>query len=94
MLLTLPNRRATAFLAIVVVIVMGLNALIENQFLAILSVIIFLAILINALQHIATSIWHRKMLPGVYTALFLILPYSVFLLLFSESLRLFMDITS
>ncbi len=82
-------KRATVFLAIFVVIVIGLNALIEGRFLEILSVIIFLAILINTLQHIATSIWHHKMLPGAYTALFLILPYSIFLLLFSESLRLF-----
>lgn len=42
------------------------------------NIVVLFALLINSLQHCLLSIWHKKMVAGIYTALFLMLPFSVF----------------
>ncbi len=45
-----------------------------------IHLIILFSLLINSLQHGVLSIRHRRIVPGTYTALLLIFPYSLFLL--------------
>ena len=46
-----------------------------------MHLIILFALTINALQHCFLSIWHRKLIPGTFSALFFMLPFSLFCLI-------------
>lgn len=81
-------KRATIFLSIFVAIIIGLNYLMTSYFLEVLSIFIFFAILMNALQHIGMSLWVRRMTPGTYTAIFLLVPYAILLFFLSRTLQL------
>jgi len=70
-------KNAIIILSVIVSVVFILNFYMRNDFLGYASKIIFFAVLINAIQHIVLSSINKKMLPGSYTSLFLIIPYSI-----------------
>jgi Protein of unknown function with HXXEE motif len=47
----------------------------------ILNIIILFSLMLNALQHCVLSIWYRKMTAGTFSAMFLMLPFSILYLL-------------
>lgn len=67
---------ATIFLSAVVAVCIVANFFIVNTVLNWVSVILLLSIAFNAVVHILASIYKRRPLPGVYTAVVLILPYT------------------
>jgi hypothetical protein len=76
------NNPSVFFYAIIlldtlVVLIVLLNWFFSNTLLDIVVRVIFFSLFINTLQHILGSFWFKRILPGTYTATFLILPFSV-----------------
>lgn len=72
---------AISFLSFIVFIVIGSNYLFKNEMLNYLMIIVFLSILMNSIQHCVSSLYFRNLLPGTFTSITLIIPYSIFFLI-------------
>ncbi len=66
---------AVTILSLVVVTASILNYLIVGQLVHVFAVIVVFSMLINGLQHVLGSIWQRKMVPGTWSSIFLIIPF-------------------
>lgn len=84
---------AIIILSLIVVITVILNQIYANNIVHSLTIIIFLAVFINGLQHCLGSIYFRQLLPGTLTAFILIIPFSIYIL-FSGYKEIFTGIDS
>lgn len=89
----IKNSRAFLYaiiiLSAVVVLTALLNYFFSNKILETSIIILVFSILINALQHVVGSIWHRRFLPGTFTGIFLIIPFSiVYLIRFYANMKM------
>lgn len=75
------NRKSFLFaivlLSSLVVLFSVLNYFIDSEVLQKINIVILFALSVNAVQHVIASLRHRRMLPGTYSAAFLILPFAV-----------------
>lgn len=72
---------AISFLSISVSSIIIANYFISNHYLQLVTVIIVFSIFINGIQHCIGSLICRKILPGMLTAVFLIIPFSIIFIL-------------
>ncbi|MBI5346676.1 MAG: HXXEE domain-containing protein [Chlamydiae bacterium] len=80
---------AIAILSIVVIFITLLNYFFSNKILETSIIILVFSILINALQHVIGSIWYRRFLPGTFTGIFFIIPFSiVYLIKFDANMKM------
>lgn len=66
---------AAIFISIVVIAILTLNIFFKNV--RPLATLVILSILINAVQHVILSLCLRRVVPGLLTACFLIIPFSI-----------------
>lgn len=88
-ILTDPNvfRHAVIFLSLIVLSVMLCDYFIVNNVLSMLTLIIICSLLVNGLQHCMSSLFFRQFLPGTYTSVFLMIPFSaIYIILMSNEI--------
>jgi hypothetical protein len=69
---------AISLLSLLAMFLVLLNYFTSSEIVKTATFIMCLTIFINALQHLVASLWYRKILPGTFTATFLIVPFSIF----------------
>ena len=66
---------AVSILSVAVLIISVVNYYVMGQLIHVLAVIMTFSIFINGLQHIAGSIWQRKMVAGTWSSVLLTVPF-------------------
>lgn len=69
---------AIILLSVLAIIFVSLNYFFPVNIIKKSVIVICFAIFINAIQHLVLSLWNRKIFPGTITALFLIIPFSIY----------------
>lgn len=78
-------RNAVILLSLFVICILALNYFYTNSVLETLTILTFVAISINGLQHCIGSLIYKKMAPGTISAACLILPFAIYVLVTSGS---------
>ena len=68
---------AVSLLSVFVTTIIGVDYYCRNKTTDNLTKITFFSILINGIQHCISSLFFKKMLPGTFTSILLIFPYSI-----------------
>lgn len=76
---------AIIMLSLIALTIVILNYNYHNKILHSFTIILFLAIFINGLQHCIGSLLLKKLLPGTLTAAILIIPFSIFMFISAKN---------
>ena len=76
---------AVSILSLGVIATVTLNYIYETPLLHSLTVIVFFAIFINAIKYCFCSLYLRRLLPSTVSAIVLIIPFSIYMLIVSHA---------